>query len=73
MTEKEAIAEKANEPGRLMLGGIALAGTVMIGFGVAELAMNGIASAETVLGFSFVLLGSTALVANMINNHNMDK
>jgi hypothetical protein len=73
MTEKDAIAEKANEQGRLMLGGIALAGTVMIGFGVAELALNGIAAAETVLGFSFVLLGSTALAANKINSRSLEK
>lgn len=73
MIEKNKSPEEANKQGRLMLGGIALGGTAMIGFGMAELAMNGIAAAEMVFGLSFIMLGSTALAANMINNHNMDK
>ena len=73
MIEKNLKNEKDNNRGRLILGGIALVGTGMIGFGVAELAINGIAAAETVLGFSSILLGATALAANAVNNSIIKK
>lgn len=73
MREKEQLSEKSNDRAKMMLGGLALAGSVMIGVGVIELATNGIAAAETVLGFSLVLLGASAVAANIVNDRSINK